>query len=107
MFGSISVVNHQFITLTGRGVDELHGERLAEIVLRPDAVLPVVVLAEARREEAARVAEVHNLQCNERYKSDGLRHIFWDSERRNRLLNRVRVHVHTFIALNFLRNARP
>ena len=49
-------------SLTRGGVDEFHGERLAEVVLRPDAVLPVVVLAEARREEAARVAEVHHLQ---------------------------------------------
>ena len=89
MFGSISVVNHQFITLTGRGVDELHGERLAEIVLRPDAVLPVVVLAEARREEAARVAEVHDLQCNARYKSDGLRHFLGFRAKRSSLQSRT------------------
>ena len=73
-------------SLTGRGVDELHGERLAEIVLRPDAVLPVVVLAEARREEAAGVAEVHNLQC-ERDINQTVGATFWDSERRNRLLH--------------------
>ena len=49
-------------SLTRGGVDKFHGERFAEVVLGPDAVLPVVVLAEARREEAARVAEVHHLQ---------------------------------------------
>ncbi len=48
--------------LTGGGVHELHGERLAEVVLRPDGVLPVRELGEARREEAAGVAKVDNLK---------------------------------------------
>ncbi len=48
--------------ITWRRVNDFHGERLREVVLRPDRVLTVGELGEAGGEETSGVAQVDNLQ---------------------------------------------